>query len=263
MEDVLKSRSLLWLLVQRELRSRYAGSILGSVWNIIHPLFLIGIYILVFSSVMVKAGAATRGSYVVHLCAGLIPWLVFSEIVLRSTGLLGENANFLKKLAIPHEILHVSVYFHAMIIHSISTAALIGLLLLFGVPLGPEVLLSFPILAGIGLAAMGIGMILSVLNLLLKDIGQITTIALQMLFWLTPIVYVPGILPGGREGPVYRLLAHNPILGYVSGMQTLFGSTDAAFQSDSIYMMVFLPFAAVWMGREVLHRQRAELLDLL
>jgi len=263
MEDVLKSRSLLWLLVKRELRSRYAGSVLGSVWNIIHPLFLIGIYILVFSSVMQRVGSTSRGSYVVHLCSGLIPWLVFSEIVQRSTGLLAENANFLKKLALPHEILHVSVFCHSMIIHSISTTALIVLLSLFGVPLGKEVLLAYPLLVGVGLVAMGLGMVLSVLHLLLKDIGQITVIALQMLFWLTPIVYFPTILPGGRDGIVFHILAHNPILGYVAATQTLFGSAEASFLSDSIYMMVFLPFAAIWIGHDVLRRQRSELLDLL
>ncbi len=263
MEDLLKSRSVLWLLVRRELRSRYAGSILGSSWNIIHPLFLIGIYILVFSSVMGKASGGTRGGYVVHLCAGLIPWLVFSEIVQRCTGILAENANFLKKLALPHEVLHLSVFFHSLIIHSISTIALIGLLWVFGVPLRLDVLLAFPLLVGIGLVATGLGMVLSALNLLLRDIGQITTIALQMLFWLTPIVYVPEILPGGRDGRVFAVLSHSPILGFVAATQTVFGSAQAAFQSDSIYLMVFLPFAAIWLGREVLRRERAELLDLL
>jgi lipopolysaccharide transport system permease protein len=263
MEDLLRSRSILWLLVRRELRTRYAGSVLGSVWNVIHPLFLIGIYILVFSSVMKRVGDGSRGGYVVHLCAGLIPWLVFSEIVQRCTGILGENANFLKKLALPHEILHVSVFFHSLIIHSISTAALVILLLIFGVPLGPQVLLAYPILVGIGLVAMGLGMMLSALHLLLKDVGQITMIALQMLFWLTPIVYIPAFLPGGADGFVFRILSHNPILGYVAGMQTLFGSTQAAFQSDSVYLMILLPLASIWIGREFLLSQRSELLDLL
>jgi lipopolysaccharide transport system permease protein len=262
-DALIRSRSVLWLLVKRELRARYAGSVLGSVWNIIQPLFLIGIYVLVFSSVMHRAGGGTRGGYVVHLCAGLIPWLVFSETLQRCTGILAENANFLKKLTFPHEILHFSVLAHALVIHFISLVGLLVLLMLFGAPLGREVLLAFPLLAGIGLVAAGLGMVLSVLNLLLRDIGPLTTLLLQAWFWLTPIVYVPAILPGGAEGWVFRLLQHSPILGYISATQAVFGSPQAYFHDDSIYVMVLLPFAAIWIGREVLRRQRAELLDLL
>lgn len=263
MDAVIRSRSVLWLLVKRELRARYAGSVLGSVWNIIQPLFLIGIYVLVFSSVMHRAGGGTRGGYVVHLCAGLIPWLVFSETLQRCTGILTENANFLKKLTFPHEILHFSVLVHALIIHCISLLGLMALLTLFGVSLGREVLLAFPLLLALGLVAAGFGMVLSVMNLLLRDIGPLANLLLQVWFWLTPIVYVPAILPGGTDGWVFRLLRHSPILGYISATQAVFGSPQACFHDDSIYVMTLLPFAAVWIGREVLRRQRAELLDLL
>ena len=263
MIEILRSRSILWLLVRRELRARYAGSALGSIWNILHPLFLIGIYVLVFSSVMQKAAGAARGGYVVHLCAGLIPWMAFSEIVQRSTGILAENSNFLKKLAMPHEILHFSALLHSLFIHTISLLGLMLFLRIFGVPLGREVWLAFPLLWAIGLTAVGLGMILSVLHLLLRDIGQLTAILLQVWFWLTPIVYVPAILPGGADGWVYRMLQHNPILGYISGCQAVFGSAQAMFHDDSIPLMLLLPFASIVAGREFLKRRRNELLDLL
>ncbi len=268
METLIRSRSFLWLLVRRELRVRYAGSVLGSLWNVIHPLFLIGIYVLVFSSVMRKVGGGmSRGAYVTHLCAGLLPWLVFSETLARCTGILAENANFIRKLPFPLEVLHFSVLVNSLIVQSISAVALIVLLMAFGYPLGPSVLNIFPLMVGAGLAAMGLGMFFSVLNLFLRDVGQLISLALQVLFWLLPIVYVPAALPGFvsalEPGWVWQILAHNPILGFVTAAQTSFGSPQALFSVEMIYLMVFFPAVSLWAGHAFLYSRRAELLDLI
>lgn len=264
METLLQSRSILWLLVVRELRSRYAGSMLGAFWNIIHPLFLVAIYMLVFSAMMNRGGqGTTHGDYAIHLCAGMIPWLVFSETVTRSMNVLGENANFLKKLTLPHEVLHLSVLTNALLIHSVSMLAMLGILAAVNRLSGAQVLLAFPVMMSLGIFACGIGMALSVLNLLLRDIGQFTSLALQVVFWLTPIVYFPDTLPGGSDGLLYRVLRHNPVLSYVSCIQSLLGSPRAIFQDDAIHAMLFLPMASVLAGRWLLHRMRGELLDLL
>lgn len=260
LREFLRAGPVMWLLVRREFRARYAGSTLGVVWNVVHPLVLIGIYVLVFSSVMKdRAGGGTRMDYAVHLTAGMIPWFFFSEVVARCTTVLVDNANFLKKLAMPAEVLHVGVLINSFLVHLVGLAGLVVFLLLVGVPVSPSVLFAVPVMMALGIVALGLGLILSVLHLVLRDIGQFVTIGLQFLFWLTPIVYYISILPP----KVAWLIQFNPILGYVSLVQRLFGSTHHGFVPEAWHAMGLLPFALLLMGLAFLRRHRMEILDEL
>src|SRR5690606_21937702 len=108
-----------WLLVRRDLKVRYAGSSLGAFWNLVHPLMMIAIYMTIFSSIMGERIGGARGpgidygelNYGVHLCAGMIPWLLFSDVLMRSLNVLSENGNFLKKVSFPPIALFTSVFF--------------------------------------------------------------------------------------------------------------------------------------------------------
>ncbi len=262
LQDIIESRKLLWMLVKRELRSRYAGSNIGAFWNLIHPIVLIGIYVLIFSSLMgTKMGADnSRLGYTIHLCAGIIPWFLFSEIISRCSSVLMENSNLLKKLALPQEVLFLSVFITSLIVHSISLLALMILLLLMGVSLSPVVLFAYPILVALGLTALGIGMMLSVVTLFVRDIGQVTQIVLQLLFWSLPIVYPISIITSEK---ILFLLGLNPLRGFFSLIQLLFGADQSAFNNDSYWIIILLPFAMMVMGMRFLKANYSEILDTL
>ena len=261
LQDILQAREILFMLIRREFRARYAGSNFGALWNLIHPIVLVMIYVAVFSKVMgSKMGeGGTKLDYLIHLTSGMIPWLLFSEIVNRSTSVLVENSNLLKKMALAEEILFLSVFSTSFLVYSVSMIALIVFLILLGQPPSPLVLFAFPIMIALGLTALGIGMVLSVMNLLIRDVGQIVAIALQLAFWSLPIVYVPSILSGNLQ----TIVALNPIRGFFSLIQLIFGSPQAQFNPDTYWMMVLLPFAAMVMGMAFLRAQRSEILDAL
>ncbi len=255
---------VLGLLVKREFQTRYAGSILGVVWNLVHPVVMIAIYIVVFSQIMKgRAGAGgTTLDYAVHLTSGMVPWLFFNDVVSRGTGTLVENASFLKKLSLPPEILHASVLVNAFIVNLFSLTALILLLLIAGADVSAMVLLAFPLMILFGLFAAGLAMLLSVLHLILRDMGQLVTIGLQFVFWLTPIVYYYSaeILPQ----PVLDALRFNPILPFVSLTQDLFGSQGHAWRGGFSTALIFiLPLATVTLGSFFLRWHRTEILDEL
>jgi lipopolysaccharide transport system permease protein len=249
------------MLVKREFSARYAGSTLGAFWNLVHPIVLIAIYVLVFSKIMAsRMGTdASRLTYAVHLTSGIVPWFFFSEIISRSTTVLVENAGLLKKMAMPEEVLFLGIFITSAVVHGISMAALIILLAAAGVPLGPGVLLSFPAMLLLGVAGLGIGMLLAVMTLLVRDVGQFVQIALQLLFWSLPIVYFPDILPG----TVREAIALNPFKGFFSLIQSLFGSPVAGFNPDAYWMMILLPFAAILIGTTFLRNHRSEILDTI
>lgn len=261
LNDILKSRDVLWLLVRRELKTRYAGSNFGAFWNLIHPVVLVLIYVAIFSQIMAaKLGeGGTRFDYMIHLTSGIIPWLMFSEIVTRSCSVLLENSNLLKKMALPEEVLFLSVFLTSFFVYGISLGALIALLAAAGAPISPLMLAGFPLMAGLGLTGLGLGMVLSVLNLLVRDVGQVVQIGLQLGFWSLPIVYWPSIL-GDR---LQQLIALNPIRGYFSLMQLLFGSPQPMFNPDAYWTIVLLPFLAIVVGLHFLRSHRPEILDAL
>lgn len=258
LQHLVRHRPLLWLLVQREFRSRYAGSTLGVVWNVVHPIVLVALYVVVFSRIMgEKLGGG--GHYVVHLCAGIVPWFFFSEVVARSTTALVDNAHFLKKMVLPEEILYLGVFVNSFMTYMVSLLALGILLSLAGHPSGLGVLFAAPVLLALGALGLGLGMVLSVLHLLVRDIGQIVQILLQITFWSIPIVYVPSILPQ----VVRDIIEYNPLRPYFSLIQKLMGSPDAQFNNDGYYLIVMLPLLALLAGLSFLRRNRSEILDQL
>jgi lipopolysaccharide transport system permease protein len=265
--DLLQYRHFLRLLVYRDLKMRYAGSLLGSFWNFIHPIILVVIYIVVIGQIIVgKHGGGTDGTgqeitlqvYAIHLCAGIIPWLLFSEIVSRCSTVLLENANFLRKLAFPAVILPVSVFINAMLVHGVSAIFLMTLLTVLGKAPFDTVLLYFLPLLGMALTALGLGMILSVLNVYFRDAAQFLQIILQLLFWMLPIVYFRETMPEW----VINFIDINPLSYPIRAAQAAF---DAALSPtrDDIPHMVLLPFATLLIGYRFFSSQRRAVLDEL
>ncbi|MBI3736873.1 ABC transporter permease, partial [Candidatus Sumerlaeota bacterium] len=176
-----------WLLVRRDLKTRYAGSTLGGIWNLIHPVAMILIYIAVFSSLFKnRAGSDHASSYAAHLCAGMLVWLVFSDVLGRSVTVLTDNGNFLQKIWFPPALLHASVLFNVLLVYGAGLAALWLSLASLGHGASPAALLVFPLMGLAGLAAMGLGMALSALHVFFRDTAQVISILLQVGFWFNP-----------------------------------------------------------------------------
>ncbi len=275
-------RDFFWLLVRRDLKVRYAGSTLGGLWNLIHPLMLIAIYMTIFSTIMrdrfggggrlVDYGEAGSLNYGVHLVAGLIPWLLFSDVVIRSTGVLIENGNLLKKVSFPPIVLFGTVLFNAFLIHGASLLALFGLLALTGQPVPLIAPAALGVMALLGVAGVGIGMILAGLNVFFRDIGQALQVVIQLLFWFNPIVYYREmILNAGGEGGlagtlagVGRVLLHlNPLERFISATQSLFGAAGGWPSASDWVIVLLFPAACLALGWVLIRRMLPDVRDCL
>jgi len=216
---LLGYRDLLWQMIRTDLRGRYLGSLLGLSWTVIHPLVMIGIYILVFSRLMgarLAGNSASPYSFGIYLCAALLPWNLFAEVMTRSTTVLLEHANLVKKMAFPNILLHLYVagtsMVHAAIVMSIFLVVLLGV----GQAPPAAALAVWILLTALQLLlAMGIGLVASTLNVFFRDVGQIVTVLLQVWFWLTPIVYVADVLPAAAR----RILRFNLMAWFARGQQ--------------------------------------------
>lgn len=205
--------------VKREFQSKYRNSLLGVAWTVINPLAMIFIYTVIFSQMM-KArlpGVDSTFAYSIYLCAGVLTWGLFAEIVGRAQNMFLEHANLMKKLSFPRLCLPVTVVVNALLNFSIVFSLFVAFLIIFGNFPGWPIIALLPLLGILILFAIGLGISLGVLNVFFRDVGQFFGIFLQFWFWLTPIVYAANTLPEF----VRPWLALNPMSSLMAAFQSV------------------------------------------
>jgi ABC-type polysaccharide/polyol phosphate export permease len=189
---VVQNRRLIWAFVQRELRSRYAGSFLGVFWSIIHPVVLLLLYILVFSSltrgVNVTVGGRVAG-YAVFLCPAVLAWNWLHESLVASCTSISGNATLVKKVVFPVAILPLVSILVGIIPYVVAITVFMVFLAFMGGFSAMTLLLLPPVILLQILFLIGPAYILASLNVFVRDTAQFVLAAMQFLFWGTPIVY--------------------------------------------------------------------------
>lgn len=206
--------------VKREFQTRYQNSLLGAAWSVLNPLSMIIVYTVIFSQLM-KArlpGVDNGLAYGIYLCAGILTWGFFAEIIGRSQSVFLEHANLIKKLSFPRICLPLIVVLNAGVNFAIIFALFLGFLVATQNFPGWAVLAVIPLLMIQVLFSIGLGVMLGVLNVFFRDVGQFVGIFLQFWFWFTPIVYPASILPDW----VKPLLSANPMAPLIAGYQGIF-----------------------------------------
>lgn len=205
--------------VQREFQSKYRNSLLGAAWTILNPMALIIVYTVIFSQIMRAKlpGVDTEFAYSVYLCAGVLAWGCFAEIVGRGQNVFLDNANLIKKLSFPRLCLPVVVVANATLNFAIVFGLFTVFLVLSGNFPGFPFLALLPVFAILVVFAIGLGITLGVLNVFFRDVGQFFGIFIQFWFWLTPIVYPASILPEKLQ-PYINL---NPMTRLINAFQVI------------------------------------------
>ncbi|MGV0961278.1 MAG: ABC transporter permease [Limnohabitans sp.] len=208
--------------VKREFQSKYRNSLLGAAWTVINPLAMIVVYTVIFSQVM-KAkmpGIDSSLGYSVYLCAGSLTWSLFAEIVSRGQNIFIDNANLLKKISFPRMTLPIIAVSNALVNFAIIFGLFAVFLVVTGYWPGWVFLAAFAVLIIQLMLAIGLGMVLGVINVFFRDVGQFFGIFMQFWFWFTPVVYPATILPEW----VKPLMALNPMYFVIISYQTIFVS---------------------------------------
>ena len=222
--DLYRYRTLIGTLVLRELRARYRSSFLGFLWSFLNPLLLMLVYALVFSIYL----RVPMEGYAVFLFSGLLPWLWFSSSLGHAAGVIVSSGALVKRVLFPAEILPVVSVLANLINMLLSLPLLFIFLLAFGIR--PHAVLVFlPLLLLLQLMlTTGLALALASLNVHLRDVEQILTNGLTLLFFLSPILYpvstVPTTLRLGETLalPLRPLYFLNPIAGLVQSYQNIF-----------------------------------------
>lgn len=248
--ELFGSRNVLKQLVAQQLILRYRRTLLGYLWTLINPLLMMSVMALVFSTLF-KADLKT---FAVSLFAAMIPWNFFSSVVTQSGTSFINNEGLIKKIYLPKVIFPLSIAFALLIDSLLSFLALFAIILALDGMLSWSLLflpISFVLLF---LFALGLGLIMSLATVFFRDLQHVILIAMQGLFFLTPILYKDDAL----AGKVAWLVGMNPVTPFIA----LFRAPliEAALPSGSILLQtVAISSSAMAIGLFVFLRQEKKI----
>lgn len=190
--SIWRNRELIAALVKREILGRYRGSIMGLLWSLLNPLFMLTVYTFIFSEVFKArwgSGSESKTEFALVLFAGLIIFSLFTECINRAPSLILANPNYVKKVVFPLEILPfvslVAALYHASISLGVWFVAYI---LFFGMPHATVLLLPLVFLP-LTFFIMGLSWALASLGVFIRDISQFIGVITTLLMFLSPIFY--------------------------------------------------------------------------
>lgn len=213
-KNLYNYRELLKTSVKKEIRGKYKNSFLGVLWSFLNPLLQILVYAIVFPLILKN----NEKNYVIFLCCGLIPWTFFSTAITRAAFTMIENGNIIKKVYFPREILPISIVTSEAINFLISTIIIIVFVLVYGVGITGFVL-YYPIIFIVQyILILGISFVVSSITVYIRDLQHLIGVALQLLFYATPIVYNANTIPENFKW----ILNLNPMTYVINAYRDIF-----------------------------------------
>ena len=247
-------------MVRRDITARSRGSLAGALWTFLNPLLLMATYFFVFGIVLNQhfGSDRSRSGYVLYFLAGMLPWLAFSEAVGRSSTVMIDYRNFVKKLVFPLETLPVNLAIAGAVTEGFALMILVcGLALARGAV--PFSILWLPALVIPQLLlTVGLCWFLAALGVFVRDLGQIMSFVLTLWFFLTPICYPEAGLP--REA--LRILSANPMFVLVRGYRAIL-LEGVAPEPASLAILWSVSILAAASGHAWFHKLRKSFADVI
>ena len=201
-------------LTRRELRGKYAKSVLGFLWSFLNPMFQILIYTIVFSVIFHN----DMENYYIYLMTGLLPWTFFADSISSSAVIVNANAEMVKKIYFPREVLVIAEV-NAKLINMLLSFIVMGVFILIsGVGFRPQILFLPVLVLEEYLLTLGLALIIASITVYFRDMEYIINVILMAWIWGTPIMYRLDIV----EGMFRKILMLNPMTLLITSYQNVF-----------------------------------------
>ena len=229
-------RDLIVILTQKEVKVRYKSTVFGYVWSIAHPLAFAFVFFMAFKVVM----RIQMEGYAVFLIAGLFPWQWFSNSVNASPMVFLGNVTIIKKINFPRSILPLANVLQDMIHFFLSIPVIILFLFIYHKSPSLSWFYGIPLLLGIQLLmTYGLSLMISSINLFIRDLERLTVIGMTLLFYFTPVIYSETMIPGRYMKLILYL---NPLSSLMISWRSLFlnGTLELSLVLVSFIYSIFI-----------------------
>jgi len=206
---LLGQRYLCYHMSKREITDRYSGQFFGSMWALVHPAFVMVFYAFIFGYVF-KIKAEFAGSanldYTSFILSGLIPWLAFAEVLVKSATVITSNINLVKQFSFPLEVLSAKSVFATLFSHLAYVGIYIGYALVYHKTIYWTFLLV-PVIVVLQIYLLiGASFVISTIGVFFKDLKDFLQIFNMIGIYILPVIYFPGMVPPLFE----KILYFNP-----------------------------------------------------
>ena len=247
LRDIWAHRDLFYFLSWRDVKVRYQQTVLGAAWAILQPLISMVVFTILFGRF---AHVPSEGEpYAIFSYAGLLPWNFFSTAVTNASNSLITSTNLITKVYFPRLLIPAAAVAAALVDIAIASVMLFAIMPIYGVGFHIGLLMLIPLVALTSLVAAALGIWTSALNVKYRDIRYALPFAIQIMMFLTPVIYPVNLLPE-RWRWVLRL---NPLSGIIEGFRdSVFGRPfNWSGLGIATGMTFLLLIAATWIFRRM------------
>lgn len=267
-KDILANRQLIATLSKNDFKSKYAGSYFGIIWAFVQPVITILVYWFVFDKALNAASSVTKQGievpYVLWLIAGMVPWFYFAETMGSGSNVLVEYNYLVKKVVFNIDVLPMVKMISSLFVHGFFVLFMILVYTLYG--FFPSVYSLQVIYYSFAMFCLSLGLAYfsSAITVFFRDLSQLIGIGLQVLMWMTPIMWNMGAMEDRLAKPIVLILKANPMYYITSGYrdsminQVWFWERPAI----TIYFWVFT-LVCLLLGTKVFKKLKVHFADVL
>jgi lipopolysaccharide transport system permease protein len=212
-KELWGARELLYFFVWRDIKVRYKQTVIGAAWAVIQPFMTMVVFSLFFGKL---AKMDSHGlPYPIFYYSALLPWMYFAGALQQATSVVVDQQHVITKVYFPRLVLPLSAVVSGLLDFAISFLVFVGMMVWYQIKPGPALLL-FPFFLLLALlTALGVGLWLSTLNALYRDVRYIVPFLVQFWLFASPVAYPSSLVPERWRG-LYGL---NPMAGVIEGFR--------------------------------------------
>lgn len=258
--NLFRYRHLLYQLVKRDISSRYQGTVIGVAWSLVLPLMTLGVYAVVFGLILKPRwpNVTDPSMFTLLLFPGLLIFNFFSECASRATTLIVANANYVKKVVFPIDLLIWvpvgSALFHIML----GIVAWVILVFMLGGQIHWTICLAPLVLVPLVILSAGVSYFLAALGVFVRDVAQVIAVAIQLFMYLAPVIYPREVLPAKFAW----LMAFNPITVPVEQFRNIL-NYGLLPDPKALLLHALAGCLVAWVGRLFFEKTRHGFADVL
>jgi lipopolysaccharide transport system permease protein len=253
--DLWAHRDLFYILAWRDVKVRYKQTLLGAAWAILQPLLTMVVFTILFGRL---ARVPSEGEpYAIFSYAGLLVWSFFTAAVTNSSNSLVNSTNLITKVYFPRLLVPTAAVGAALVDITIASMMLFVIMPIYGIGFHLSLLMIFPLVALTALTAAAFGIWTSALNVKYRDIRYALPFAIQILMFLTPVIYPVSFLPERWRW----VLMLNPLSGVIEGFRdSIF---NRPFHWMNLAFSTAITFALLLCAAYIFRRMEKEFADVI
>ncbi|MBD0254675.1 MAG: ABC transporter permease [Cytophagales bacterium] len=262
-QDIWRFRELFYILTWRDLKVRYKQTVLGVAWSVLRPLLSTIIFSVLFGRIARLGSEVPQQFYLVFVFAAMLPWQFFSNALAESSNSIVQNSNLITKIYFPRIIVPASTVIVSLVDFMISFVLLLGMFVIYGLTPSWKMIFLPGFLLMAFLAAFGIGLLLTAVNVKYRDFRFVMPFIIQFGMFLSPVAYSSLVVQQNFGIEARMLYSINPLVGVIDGFRwAIFGQDNILFL-PGLLISAGVTFIMLWVGVRYFRRTEKGFADTI